>query len=83
LSLRGREWQIRLLSYHPLPLKLQTGDRFSDETGEWEIASPPCLTAGGKSVHTRVRCVARPAIVEDRTWAANDRIRVRRADQQG
>ena len=40
--------QIRLLSYHVLPLHLQVGDRFSDETGEWEIASRPYSTAGGK-----------------------------------
>ena len=31
--------QIRLLSYNVLPMHLQVGDRFSDETGEWEIAS--------------------------------------------
>ena len=42
--------QIRLLSYHVLPLHLQVGDRFFDETGEWEIASRPYSTAGGKSV---------------------------------
>ncbi|PYN47973.1 MAG: hypothetical protein DMD95_03815 [Candidatus Rokuibacteriota bacterium] len=40
--------QIRFLSYHVLPLHLQVGDRFSDETGEWEIASRPYSTAGGK-----------------------------------
>src|SRR6058998_1531647 len=28
--------QIRLLSYHVLPLHLQIGDRVTDETGEWE-----------------------------------------------
>jgi hypothetical protein len=26
-----------------LPMQLQVGDRFTDETGEWEIASPPFL----------------------------------------
>ena len=73
--------QIRLLSYHVLPLHLQVGDRFSDETGEWEIASRPYSTAGGKSVHARVRRVDQPATVRDRTWGAHERIRVRAAPQ--
>jgi len=69
--------QIRLLSYHVLPLHLQVGDRFSDETGEWEIASRPYSTAGGKSVHASVRRVDQPATVQDQTWVAHERIRVR------
>jgi hypothetical protein len=69
--------QIRLLSYHVLPLHLQVGDRFSDETGEWEVAIEPCSTAGGKSVHASVRRVDQPAMVQDRTWVAHERIRVR------
>ena len=69
--------QIGLLSYHVLPINLQIGDRFFDETGEWEVASRPFSTAGGKSVHTRVRRVEQPATVEDRTWIAHERIRVR------
>ena len=48
LSAISETKQIRLLSYHVLPLHLQVGDRFSDETGEWEIASRPYSTAGGK-----------------------------------
>ena len=47
-ALKQHGGQIRLLSYHVLPLHLQAGDRFSDETGEWEIASRPYSTAGGK-----------------------------------
>ena len=69
--------QIRLLSYHVLPMHLRGGDRFSDETGEWEIASRPYLTAGGKSVNASVRRVDQPATVEDRTWVAHERISVR------
>ena len=78
--LRGREWLIRSLAYHPLPMKLRLGDRFSDASGEHEIVSLPRLTAGGRSVHTRVRRVDQPAAVEERTWLAHDRVRVRRAD---
>jgi hypothetical protein len=57
--------QVRLLSYHVLPRHLQVGDRFSDETGEWEIASRPYLTAGGQSIQARVRRVDQPATGED------------------
>jgi len=73
--------QIRLLSYHVLPTHLQVGDRFSDETGEWEIASRPYSTAGDTSVHASVRRVDRPATVQDRTWGAHERIRVRAPQQ--
>ncbi len=73
--------QIRLLSYHVLPMHLQVGDRFSDETGEWKIASRPYSTAGGKSVNASVQRVDQPATVEDRTWVAHERIRVRAAPQ--
>jgi hypothetical protein len=71
--------QIRLRSYHVLPMHLQVGDRFSDETGEWEVASRPYSTAGGESVHASVRRVDQPATVEDRTWVAHERIRVKGA----
>jgi len=74
---------IGLLSYHVLPRHLQVGDRFSDETGEWEVASRPRPTADGKSVHACVRGIALPASMEDRTWGAHERIRVTRADQRG
>jgi hypothetical protein len=79
-SNKGR--QARLLSYHVLPLHLQVGDRFSDLTGEWEIAHRPYSTVGGKSVHASVRRVNQPATVEDRTWVAHERIRVRAARQE-
>jgi hypothetical protein len=69
--------QIRLLSYHVLPRRLQVGDRFSDETGEWEVASRPYSTAGGKSINASVRRVDQPATLENRTWIAHERIRIR------
>ena len=71
--------QIRLVSYHVLPRHLQVGDRFSDETGEWEVASRPYSSANGKSVDASVRRVDQPATAEDRTWVAHERIRVQRA----
>ena len=80
-ALKQHGGQIRLLSYHVLPLHLQAGDRFSDETGEWEIARRPYWTAGGKSVRASVRRVDQPATVQDRTWVAHERIRVRAPQQ--
>jgi len=63
-------------SYHVLPRHLQIGDRFSDETGDWEVASRPYSTAGGKSVNAGVRRVDQPGTVADRTWLAHERIHV-------
>src|SRR5437867_4093980 len=80
-AFKQQRGQIRLLSYHVLPRHLQVGDRFSDETGEWEIASRPYSTAGGRSVHASVRRVDQPATVQDRTWVAHERIRVRSAQR--
>jgi hypothetical protein len=68
--------QIRLPSYHVLPKHLQIGDRFSDETGDWEVASRPYSTAGGKSVNAGVQRVDQPGTVADRTWLAHERIHV-------
>ncbi len=62
-----------------LPMQLHVGDRFTDETGEWEIISRPYGTVGGKSVHARVRKVGEQAVTEERTWSAYERVTVRRA----
>jgi hypothetical protein len=67
----------RLMSYHVFPRHLQVGDRFSDETGEWQIASRPYSTEGGQRIHTPVRRVDQPATVADRTWIAHERICVK------
>jgi hypothetical protein len=72
----GAGSQTRSLSYNVLPIHVQVGDRFSDKAGEWEVASRPYSTAGGKSVNARVRRLDHPAIVEERTWVARERIRV-------
>jgi len=61
-----------------LPMQLQIGDRLSDETGEWEVVNRPHTTAGGKVAHARVRRVDQPAVVEERTWGAHERVEVKR-----
>jgi hypothetical protein len=50
-----------------LPMQLRVGDRFTDETGEWEVASRPYGMAGGKTVRARVQKVGEPAVTEGRT----------------
>ena len=42
---------------HVLPMQLQVGDRFVDETGEWEVTVRPYTSPGGKNVHARIRRV--------------------------
>jgi hypothetical protein len=60
-------------------MKLRLGDRFTDETGEWEIARHPYTGVGGKTVHARVQKVGEPAVTEERSWGAHERITVKRA----
>jgi len=61
-----------------LPMQLKVGDRLIDETGEWEVTVWPYTSPGGKNVHARVRRVDQPAIAEERTWGAHERISVKR-----
>jgi len=61
-----------------LPMELRSGDRFSDETGEWEVIGRPFATAGGKAAHVRVRRVGLPGTSTLRTWGAHERVAVRR-----
>jgi hypothetical protein len=62
-----------------LPMQLQVGDRYSDETGEWEVVSRPVSFRGGKSVRARVQVPRRPDTEREATWEAHQRITVRRA----
>jgi hypothetical protein len=62
-----------------LPMQLQVGDRITDETGEWEVVNRPNTTAGGKTAHVRVKRVDQPAVVEERSWGAYERVEVRRS----
>jgi len=59
-------------------MDLHVGDRFTDESGEWEVIGRPYTTAGGKSARVRVQRVGQPAVSELRTWGAHERIAVRR-----
>jgi hypothetical protein len=65
-----------------LPMELQVGDRLTDETAEWEIIGRPYTTNMGKNAHVRVRRVDQPEVTEIRTWAAHERISVKRASAE-
>jgi len=62
-------------------MELQVGDRFSDETGEWEVVASPYAAAGGKIAYARVQRVDQPATVGVRSWSAHERINVRRGEE--
>ena len=59
-----------------LPMELQVGDRFEDETGEWEVVGRPFTTAGGKNAHARVRKVSQPGLTDLPTWGAHRKLRM-------
>ena len=61
-----------------LPMLLQVGDRLTDETGEYEIAARPYTTNAGKGVHVRVRRVDNAEVTMIRTYAAHERVSVKR-----
>ncbi len=61
-----------------LPMQPQIGDRFTDASGEWEVAGRPYTTAGGKAAHVRVQRVGQPDAAETRIWGAHERVAVRR-----
>jgi hypothetical protein len=51
-------------------MQLQVGDKFTDESGEWEVIERACATAGGKSTKVRVQRVDKPGVTETRTWGS-------------
>jgi len=58
------------------PTQLQVGDRFIDESGEWEVIGRPYTTAGGKSTHVRVQRVDKPGVMEIRLWGSYEKVTV-------
>ena len=60
------------------PTQLQVGDKFSDESGEWEVIGRPYTTAGGKNSHVRAQRVDKPGVTETRMWGSYEKVSVRR-----
>jgi len=63
-----------------LPMLLQIGDKFSDESGEWQVVARPYTSVGGKNVNVRVQRVEKPGVPEMRMWGAYEKISVQRAE---
>jgi hypothetical protein len=57
-------------------MELQIGDRLTDETEDYVIASRPYTTNAGKDVHVRVRRVDNVEVTDDPD------VRCARADQR-
>jgi hypothetical protein len=62
-----------------VPMELRVGDRFTDDTGEWEVIRPLFTTAAGKNAHASVRKIGQPRLTELLTWNAHERVSVKRA----
>ncbi len=60
-------------------MELQVGDRFSDETGEWEVVGPPYSAAAEGSSARVSRGSTKTASAEVRSWDAFNRVNVKRA----
>ncbi len=62
----GRDGSAREQATHGLLWAVRyRKDRFSDETGEWEVVGRPQTSAAGKNAHVRVRLVAQPTVAEE------------------
>jgi hypothetical protein len=61
------------------PMLLKLGDRLVDETGEYEVVGRPYTTAAGKNARVRVQRVDNRDVTMLRTWAAHERVTVRRS----
>jgi hypothetical protein len=64
--------------HHILPGELQLGDRLTDQTGEYEVIGRPYTTNAGKSAHVRVKRVDNAEVTMIRTYAAHERVAIRR-----
>jgi hypothetical protein len=59
-------------------VQLQPGDLLEDEPGAWRVIGRPYSTGRGKTVHVRVESVKQSGVTQIRTWAAHERVAVRR-----
>jgi hypothetical protein len=64
------------------PIQLRIGDRFTDEAGEWEVASHPESLREGKIVHVRVVKAGSADAAVEKTWPAWARIAVTRPSRR-
>jgi hypothetical protein len=65
-----------------LPMQLKLGDRLVDASGEYEIIGRPYTTNAGKDAHVRVQRVDRPDVTMIRSWAAHERVALKRTGER-
>jgi hypothetical protein len=63
---------------HVFPMQLKLGDQLTDASGEYEVIGRPYTTSAGKDVHVRLRRVDNPDVTMIRSWAAHERVAVRK-----
>lgn len=80
LAAREEGLSLRRTPHAGPPTQLQVGDRFSDETGEWEVIGRPYTSSARKIASAPVWRIARST--EIRTSSAHDRISVKRASAE-
>ena len=60
------------------PEQLRIGDRFTNDDGEWEVASRPVTYKEGHEVRARIQRPGDPGTAHETTWPAFERVKVRR-----
>jgi hypothetical protein len=55
-------------------MELQVGDKFSDESGEWEVIACSYATVGGKGTNVPVQRVDNPGVTEARLWDSYEKV---------
>jgi rSAM/selenodomain-associated transferase 2 len=64
-----------------LPMEVQIGDRFTAQGFEWEVLTHPAALHGGKSLRARVQRPGLPETEREITWAAHERVEIRRSSR--
>jgi hypothetical protein len=62
-----------------LPMEIAVGDRFTEHGHEWEVLTRPEHMHGGKTLRARVARSGLPETERQVTWAAHDRLAIRRS----
>jgi hypothetical protein len=60
-------------------MEVQVGDRFTEGGHEWELVTRPAVMHGAKNVRARVVRPGLPETERPVTWAAHERVTIRRS----
>ena len=60
------------------PEQLRIGDLFTNNDGEWEVASRPVTFKQGHEVRAKIQRPGDPGTAHEATWPAFERVKVRR-----